>query len=63
MAALSTPDGWQVDVVVRDGRQWFRVKRHGYLTVGGEEKMHGLVATIRKYPRLGAGDFRETSPG
>ncbi|MDQ1737811.1 MAG: hypothetical protein QOH56_4062 [Pseudonocardiales bacterium] len=58
MAALTTPDGWQVDVVVRDGRQWFRVKRHGYLTGGGKGKMHGLVATIEEVEKLLGESFK-----
>jgi hypothetical protein len=49
---VRTPDGWTVDVVERDGHQWFRVRRRGYLAGGGKGKMHGLVATIEEVEKL-----------
>jgi hypothetical protein len=43
---MSTADGWTVEVVLIDGRQWYRVKLHGYLYGGGRGKRHGMVATV-----------------
>jgi hypothetical protein len=46
MTRLTAPGGWTVEVVNLDGRQWYEVKRHGYLIGGRQGRRHGLVATI-----------------
>lgn len=55
---MRTPDGWTVDVVERDGRQWFRVLHHGFLTGGGPGKLRGLVATIEEVEKLLGESFK-----
>jgi len=49
---VSTPDGWTVEVVHLDGREWFQVKHHGYLVGGGDGKLQGLVATMEEVEEL-----------
>jgi hypothetical protein len=47
---MKTPDnGWTVEVIVLDGRQWYEVKYHGRLMGGGTRGgRRGLVATIEE---------------
>jgi hypothetical protein len=45
---VSTDDGWTVEVVQLDGREWYEVKYHGRLYGGGRSKRRGLVATVEE---------------
>jgi hypothetical protein len=46
---VSTTDGWTVEVVNLDGRQWYQIKLHGMLVGGAPSgKRHGLVRTVEE---------------
>jgi hypothetical protein len=49
-----TADGWTVEVIVLDGRQWYEVKYNGRFAGGGPCKRHRLVATVEEVPASSA---------
>jgi hypothetical protein len=48
---------WTVEVVRVHGRDWFRVKYHGYLHGGGPGWQHGLYAVVDQVAELLGEDF------
>jgi hypothetical protein len=48
---------WTVEVVEIRDRQWFRVKRYGYLVGGGPGWRTGLLATVEEVRELLGEDF------
>jgi len=58
---------WTIEVIRVRGRDWFRVKYHGYLHGGGSGWQHGLYTSVEEVATLLGDDFArlqdEPEPG